>query len=116
MLEWEVMNSKLGKLEEAPLFIEDISASSIFDIRKKAIDYVCNKGVKVLVIDYLQLITVNNRDEIYFNKKKEISIVTRELKFLAKELNVPIIVLSELSRAVEKRKGMELFLKMLRSI
>ncbi len=105
LYEWEIINNKLGKLEKAPLFIEDTAMLSTSNLRKKALNYVHKKGVKVLVIDYLQLITVDNHDEINFNKRKEISIIIRELKLLAKELNVPIVVLSQLTQTLELRKG-----------
>ncbi len=102
--EWEIISSKLGNLEKASLFIEDTPTLSTSDLRIKALNYVHKEGVKVLVIDYLQSMTFDSYYKIH-DKSKEISIITRELKLLARELNVPIIVLSQLSRSVELRGG-----------
>ncbi len=100
--EWEQLNVKVKKLSDAPIFIDDTPALSIFDLRAKARRLVSKHGVKILVIDYLQLMTAGGSGG---NREQEISAISRNLKALAKELNVPVIALSQLSRAVETRTG-----------
>ncbi|CAM1347728.1 replicative DNA helicase [Tenacibaculum crassostreae] len=100
--EWEQLNVKVKKLSEAPIFIDDTPALSIFDLRAKARRLVSQHGVKILIIDYLQLMTAGGAGG---NREQEISTISRNLKALGKELNVPVIALSQLSRAVETRGG-----------
>ena len=100
--EWEQLNVKVKKLSDAPIFIDDTPALSIFDLRAKARRLVSQHGVKILVIDYLQLMTAGGSGG---NREQEISTISRNLKALAKELNIPVIALSQLSRAVETRGG-----------
>lgn len=100
--EWEQLNVKVKKLSDAPIFIDDTPALSIFDLRAKARRLVSQHGVKILVIDYLQLMTAGGAGG---NREQEISMISRNLKALAKELNIPVIALSQLSRAVETRGG-----------
>lgn len=102
--EWEQLNVKVKALEQAPLFIDDTPSLSIFDLRAKARRLASQHGIQLIIIDYLQLMTGggNNKGG---NREQEISTISRNLKALAKELSVPVIALSQLSRAVETRGG-----------
>lgn len=104
--EWELLYKKIKSLEEAPFFIDDTPSLSIFDFRARCRRLVSNRGVGLIFIDYLQLMTVGSGNKTY-NREQEISIISRNLKSLAKELDVPIIALSQLSRAVETRGGVK---------
>ncbi|QMU65171.1 MAG: replicative DNA helicase [Flavobacteriaceae bacterium] len=103
--EWEQLNVKVKKLSNAPIFIDDTPSLSIFDLRAKARRLVSQHNVKIIVIDYLQLMTTGNTGKSIGNREQEISTISRNLKALAKELNIPVIALSQLSRAVETRGG-----------
>lgn len=102
--EWKQLYTKVKSLEDAPLYIDDTPALSIFDLRAKARRLVSQHGVKLLVIDYLQLMTLGG-GKSNGNREQEISTISRSLKSIAKELNIPVIALSQLSRAVETRGG-----------
>ncbi|EZH73257.1 DNA helicase [Aquimarina atlantica] len=102
--EWEQLNVKVKDLEKAPLFIDDTPSLSIFDLRAKARRLSSQHGIRMIVIDYLQLMTAGGTGK-NGNREQEISTISRNLKALAKELNVPVIALSQLSRAVETRGG-----------
>jgi replicative DNA helicase len=102
--EWEQLNVKVGDLERAPLFIDDTTSLSIFDLRAKARRLSSQHGIKLIVVDYLQLMTAGTSNKSG-NREQEISTISRNLKALAKELNIPVIALSQLSRAVETRGG-----------
>lgn len=102
--EWEQLNVKVKSLEKAPLFIDDTPSLAIFDLRAKARRLASQHGIKIIVVDYLQLMTANLKHK-GGNREQEISTISRNLKALAKELNVPVIALSQLSRAVETRGG-----------
>jgi len=102
--EWEQLNVKVKSLEKAPLFIDDTPSLSIFDLRAKARRLASQHGIKLVIIDYLQLMTAGGSQK-GGNREQEISTISRNLKALAKELNVPVIALSQLSRAVETRGG-----------
>ena len=102
--EWEQLNVKVNGLEKAPLFIDDTPSLSIFDLRAKARRLSSQHGIKLIMIDYLQLMTAGGSQK-GGNREQEISTISRNLKALAKELNVPVIALSQLSRAVETRGG-----------
>ncbi len=99
--EWQQLHSRIGKLSKAPLFIDDTPALSIFELRAKARRLKENNNIELIIIDYLQLMTGGS--ETRGNREQEISHISRSLKSLAKELNVPIIALSQLSRNVEQR-------------
>ena len=101
--EWEQLNVKVKSLEKAPLFIDDTPSLSIFDLRAKARRLASQHGIRLIVIDYLQLMTGGSSHG--GNREQEISMISRNLKALAKELSVPVIALSQLSRAVETRGG-----------
>jgi replicative DNA helicase len=102
--EWEQLNVKVKGLEKAPLFIDDTPSLSIFDLRAKARRLSSQYGIKLIIIDYLQLMTAGGSQK-GGNREQEISTISRNLKALAKELDVPVIALSQLSRAVETRGG-----------
>ena len=102
--EWEQLNIKVKDLEKAPLYIDDTPSLSIFDLRAKARRLASQHGIKLIVIDYLQLMTAGgNGGKGGGNREQEISTISRNLKALAKELNIPVIALSQLSRNVETR-------------
>ncbi|MDQ5928243.1 MAG: replicative helicase [Bacteroidota bacterium] len=101
--EWTMLSTKVKNLEKAPLYIDDTPSLSIFDLRAKARRLVSQHGIKIIVIDYLQLMTAGGNSKGGGNREQEISTISRNLKALAKELNVPVIALSQLSRAVETR-------------
>lgn len=102
--EWEQLNVKVKSLEQAPLFIDDTPSLSIFDLRAKARRLSSQHGIKLIVVDYLQLMTGGGSQK-GGNREQEISTISRNLKALAKELSVPVLALSQLSRAVETRGG-----------
>ncbi|MCB0396775.1 MAG: replicative DNA helicase [Flavobacteriales bacterium] len=101
--EWQQLNAKITRLAEAPLFIDDTPALSIFELRAKCRRLKQQNKIELIIIDYLQLMTAggDNRG----NREQEISTISRSLKSIAKELDVPVIALSQLSRAVENRGG-----------
>ncbi len=103
--EWEQLNIKVKNLSKAPIFIDDTPSLSIFDLRAKARRLASQHGVKIIVIDYLQLMTAGTNSKGGGNREQEISMISRNLKALAKELAIPVIALSQLSRAVETRGG-----------
>lgn len=102
--EWELLQVKVENLSKAPIYIDDQPALSVFDLRAKARRLVSQHGIKLIVIDYLQLMTTGSSKNIG-NREQEISTISRNLKALAKELEIPIIALSQLSRQVEARSG-----------
>ncbi|MCI4444302.1 MAG: replicative DNA helicase, partial [Lentimicrobium sp.] len=101
--EWEQLSVKVKNLEKAPLFIDDSPSLSIFDLRAKARRLVSQHGIKIIIVDYLQLMTAGGNGKGGGNREQEISTISRNLKALAKELSIPVIALSQLSRAVETR-------------
>ena len=97
-----LMTNGVAKMETKPLWIDDTAALNLFQFRSKARRMVSKHGVKMIIIDYLQLMSgVGTKGG---NREQEISTISRGLKTIAKELNIPIIALSQLSRAVETRK------------
>ncbi len=102
--EWEQLSIKVKNLEKAPLFIDDTPSLSIFDLRAKSRRLASQHGIKLIIVDYLQLMTAGGSNgKGIGNREQEISTISRNLKALAKELSVPVIALSQLSRAVETR-------------
>lgn len=99
--DWPILANAVGKLSKAPLYIDDTSSITITDIRAKARKLQLEHGLGLIIIDYLQLMQGSRRNE---SRQQEISEISRSLKILAKELNVPVIALSQLSRATEKRE------------
>lgn len=101
--EFQQLNAKIGSLTEAPIFIDDTPALSIFELRAKARRLKQKHDVSMIVIDYLQL--MRSGSEHKGNREQEISNISRSLKSIAKELNIPVLALSQLSRQVENRGG-----------
>ncbi len=103
--EWIRLENKIKNLEKAKIFIDDTPAISISALRAKARRLVAQHGVKIIIIDYLQLMTGNFNDKSAGTREQEVSQISRSLKALAKDLDVPIIALSQLNRSVETRSG-----------
>ncbi len=103
--EWQHLNKKLIELENAPLYIDDTPSLSIFEFRAKSRRLKAKQKIELIIVDYLQLMTAGNENR--GNREQEISSISRSLKSIAKELNVPIIALSQLSRNVETRGGVK---------
>ena len=101
--EWQRLFNNVSELENAPLYIDETPALSVFDFRAKCRRLVMQHGVKIIMVDYLQLMTANNGGKGSGNREQEIATISRSLKAIAKELNVPVIALSQLSRSVESR-------------
>jgi replicative DNA helicase len=101
--EWQQLNAKISKLVDAPLFIDDTPALSIFELRAKCRRLKAQHNIEMVFVDYLQLMTGSNDNK--GNREQEISNISRSLKSLAKELDIPVLALSQLSRAVETRGG-----------
>lgn len=103
--EWEQLHAKIGKLVDAPIFIDDTPALSIFELRAKCRRMKAQHNIEMVVVDYLQLMKGSMDNNRMGNREQEISSISRGLKAIAKELEVPVIALSQLSREVEKRGG-----------
>ncbi len=101
--EWEQLNAKISRLIDANLFIDDTPALTIFELRAKCRRLKAQHNIEMIVVDYLQLMV--GQFEGRGNREQEISNISRSLKALSKELDVPILALSQLSRAVETRGG-----------
>ena len=102
--EWKILETKTKPLGMAPLYIDDTPALSIYEFRSKARRLHSNYGIKLIIIDYLQLMTASGQGD-KGNREQEVSFISRTLKGIAKELNIPIIALSQLNRAAESRTG-----------
>jgi replicative DNA helicase len=104
--EWEQLYQKIKKLEDAPLFIDDTPAINIFELRAKCRRLKQQHDIKLVIIDYLQLMSgINPDSKTGVNREQEISNISRALKRIAKELQIPVIALSQLNRSVETRGG-----------
>ncbi len=103
--EWQQLNTKVESLVEAPIFIDDTPAINIFELRAKCRRLKMQHDIQMIIIDYLQLMSGSSADGKQGNREQEISTISRGLKGIAKELNIPVIALSQLSRAVETRGG-----------
>jgi len=97
--DFDHIGKAMGELSESPIFIDDAAGSNIMEIRTKARRLQSEHGVGLIVVDYLQLMEGRNQD----NRVQEVSEISRALKMLARELNVPVLALSQLSRGVESR-------------
>ncbi len=97
------LHERIKDLAAAPLFIDDTPSISIYELRSKVRRLVRNAGVKLIIIDYLQLMT--GPPELRGMREQEVSNISRSLKAIAKEMSIPVIALSQLSRDVEKRGG-----------
>src|SRR6201746_1267779 len=104
--EWAQIHSKIGRLEQAPLIIDDTPALNIFEFRAKCRRLKSQHDIQLIIVDYLQLMQGKGGEgKGSGNREQEIGSISRALKSVAKELNVPVIALSQLSRAVENRPG-----------
>lgn len=101
--EWQQLNTKIARLNEAPIFIDDTPALSIFELRSKCRRLKEQNKIEMIIIDYLQLMRGDDANNKNGNREQEVSYISRSLKALAKELDVPVIALAQLSRASEKR-------------
>lgn len=101
--EWEHFNKTIGRLNSAPLYVDDTPGLSVFDLRSKARVLKKKHDIKCIIIDYLQLMSASAMKP--GNRQEEVSMISRSLKGLAKELNIPVIALSQLNRSVETRTG-----------
>ncbi len=102
--EFTLLHQHIGRLDKVPIFIDDTPALNIFELRAKCRRLKSQHNVELIIIDYLQLMT-SGGDNKGGNREQEISSISRSIKSIAKELDVPIIALSQLSRAVETRGG-----------
>jgi replicative DNA helicase len=98
--DWPRLTAAAGKLCEAPIFIDDSPAISVMELRAKARRLKAHQGIKLIILDYLQLMRGRSGAE---NRQQEISEISRSIKALARELAIPIVAISQLSRAVESR-------------
>ena len=103
--EWDRLDKQVNNLLGAPLYIDDTPGLSVFELRTKARRLVREHGVKIIMIDYLQLMNANGMR--FSSRQEEVSVISRSLKGLAKELDIPILALSQLNRGVESREGLE---------
>ena len=99
--EWDKLENNISILQNAPIYVDDTPGLSVFELRSKARKLVKDKKIQLIIIDYLQLMNANGTN--FGSREQEVSIISRTLKGLAKELDIPVIALSQLSRAVEKR-------------
>ena len=103
--EWGQLDYKIKELYDAPLYVDDTPSLSVFELRTKARRLVREHDVKIIIIDYLQLMNASGMS--FGSRQEEVSTISRSLKGLAKELNIPIIALSQLNRGVENREGVD---------
>lgn len=103
--EWERLDKNHKLLYNAPIYIDDTPSLSVFELRTKARRLVREHKVRAIIIDYLQLMNASGMN--FGSREQEVSMISRSLKGLAKELNIPIIALSQLNRGVESRVGTE---------
>lgn len=103
--EWAQLDNKIKNLIGKPMFVDDTPSLSVFELRTKARRLVKEHGVKLIMIDYLQLMNASGMS--FGSRQEEVSTISRSLKGLAKELNIPILALSQLNRGVENRPGGE---------
>lgn len=103
--EWEQLVYKTSKLTEAPIFIDDTPALSILELRAKCRRLKAQHDIQLIIIDYLQLMSGDASKQGGGNREQEIASISRALKGIAKELNVPVLALSQLNRSVETRGG-----------
>jgi len=103
--EWAQLNHKISALSSAPIFIDDTPALSIRELRAKCRRLKSQHDIQLIIIDYLQLMSGGEAGRPGGNREQEIASISRALKGIAKELNIPVIALSQLSRSVETRGG-----------
>jgi replicative DNA helicase len=103
--EWQQLHAAIERMSKAPIYIDDTPGINIFELRAKCRRLKAQHDIQLIMIDYLQLMSGGSDSSKSGNREQEISQISRALKGLAKELNVPVIALSQLSRAVETRGG-----------
>lgn len=101
--DWSKLSIGVGRLSKAPIYIDDTPALNILDLRARARRLKADKQIELLVVDYMQLVSATTRSNS--TRQEEVAVISRSLKALAKELDIPVIALSQLSRAVEQRGG-----------
>ncbi|MDR4506819.1 MAG: replicative DNA helicase [Candidatus Brocadiaceae bacterium] len=99
--QWSDLSFGLGALSEAPIFIDDTPGLTVLEVRAKARRLKAQNDIQLVVVDYLQLMESSRAE----NRQQEISIISRGMKSLARELSIPVIVVSQLNRSVEAREG-----------
>ena len=100
-MEWDQLGARIKMLQGAQLYIDDTASLSIFELRTKARRLVREHGIEMIIIDYLQLMNASGMK--FGSREQEVSMISRSLKQLAKELQIPIVALSQLNRSVESR-------------
>jgi replicative DNA helicase len=103
--DWKRLDKYLPALTDAPLYIDDTEGLSVMELRSKARRLKKEHDIQLIMVDYLQLMTASGMR--YNSRQEEVSLISRSLKGLAKELNVPVLALSQLNRGVESREGVE---------
>jgi replicative DNA helicase len=103
--EWDRLDKNLSFMESAPLYIDETEGISILELRTKARRLKREHHIELIMIDYLQLMTASGMK--FNSRQEEVSLISRSLKGLAKELNVPVLALSQLNRGVDSREGAE---------
>lgn len=103
--EWSQLEHKVNELLGAPIYVDDTPSLSVFELRSKARKLVKEHKIELIIIDYLQLMNASGMN--FGSREQEVSIISRNLKALAKELDIPIIALSQLNRGVEARTGVD---------
>ncbi len=98
--DWMALTASAARISDYPIYIDDSPAQALFDIKTRARKIFLDKGIKMLIVDYLQLLHINKKFETRY---QEVSEISRSLKQIAKELSIPVIALSQLSRGVESR-------------
>lgn len=103
--DWKRLDKYLSVLTDAPLYIDDTEGLSVMELRSKARRLKKEHDIQLIMVDYLQLMTASGMR--YNSRQEEVSLISRSLKGLAKDLNVPVLALSQLNRGVESREGVE---------
>jgi replicative DNA helicase len=105
--EWAMLSQRIEPLNDSTILIDDTPALPVFDLRAKCRRFKQQYDIQCVIIDYLQLMSgqIDDKDKGRGNREQEISVISRSLKTLAKELDIPIIALSQLNRGVETRTG-----------
>lgn len=103
--DWKRLDQNLSALTNAPLFVDDTEGLSVMELRTKARRLQKEHHIELIMVDYLQLMTASGMR--YNSRQEEVSLISRSLKGLAKELNIPVLALSQLNRGVESREGVE---------
>lgn len=99
--EWDILDAGVNRLQDAPIYLDDTPQLSVLEFRTKAMRLVQEHNVQIIFIDYLQLMNAQGMN--FFSREGEVSLISRSLKGMAKELNIPIIALSQLNRNTERR-------------